>query len=133
MTYADLTEADKADLYEGGAALIRPLLDGKQNTITDLDIIRSNAKNASDAIASIVEAGYVFAGIATPITDPGAPNAKVFYITNGKGTYTNFGGLEVTEDEVVILYYDNAWHKMSTGIASQEKLTELEGKFKKVV
>ena len=27
MTYADLTEADKADLYEGGASLIRPLLD----------------------------------------------------------------------------------------------------------
>ena len=126
MTYADLTETDKTDLYEGGASLIRPLLDEKQDTIKDLDIIRSNAKNASDAIASIVEAGYVFAGIATPITDPGAPNAKVFYITNGKGTYTNFGGLEVTEDEVVILYYDNAWHKMSTGIASQEKLTELE-------
>ena len=33
MTYADLTEADKADLYEGGASLIRPLLDGKQDTI----------------------------------------------------------------------------------------------------
>ena len=34
MTYADLTETDKADLYEGGASLIRPLLDGKQDTIT---------------------------------------------------------------------------------------------------
>ena len=29
MTYADLTESDKADLYEGGASLIRPLLDEK--------------------------------------------------------------------------------------------------------
>lgn len=126
MTYADLTEADKADLYEGGASLIRPLLDGKQDTISDLDDIRSNAQNASDAIASIVEAGYVFAGIATPITEPGTPDAKVFYIANGKGTYTNFGSLEVTEDDVVILYYDNTWHKVTTGIASNEKLTELE-------
>ena len=29
MTYADLTESDKADLYEGTASLIRPLIDGK--------------------------------------------------------------------------------------------------------
>lgn len=125
MTYADLTEADKADLYEGGASLIRPLLDGKQDTISDLETIRSNAQNASDVVSSIVNAGYVFAGVATPITDPGTPNAKVFYIANGKGTYTKFGGLEVTEEDVVVLYYDTAWHKVATGIASNEKLTEL--------
>ena len=72
-------------------------------------------------------AGYQFAGVATldPATDPGTPDAKVFYIANGKGTYTNFGGVEVTEDDVVVLYWDSSWHKVSTGIASQEKLTEL--------
>ena len=69
--------------------------------------------------------GYQFAGVATTATNPGSPDAKVFYIANGKGTYTNFGGLEVTEDEVVILYWDTAWHKVSTGIASNEKLSEL--------
>ena len=73
-------------------------------------------------------AGYQFAGVATldPATDPGTPDAKVFYIANGKGTYTNFGGLEVTEDDVVVLYWDSSWHKVSTGIASNEKLSELE-------
>ena len=70
-------------------------------------------------------AEYQFAGVATIDTNPENPDAKVFYIANGKGTYTNFGGLEVTEDEVVVLYWDTAWHKVSTGIASQEKLTEL--------
>ena len=132
MAYADLTEADKADLYEGGASLIRPLLDGKQDTISDLETIRSNAQNASDVVSSIVNAGYVFAGVATPITDPGTPNAKVFYIANGKGTYTKFGGLEVTEEDVVVLYYDTAWHKVATGIASNEKLTELEKKLDRI-
>ena len=105
------------------------LLDAKQDVIDDLDTIREGAKignEAFDTITSMVNAGYLYAGIATPTTDPGAPNAKVFYIANGKDTYTNFGGLEVTEDEVVILYYDTAWHKEATGIASQEKLTELE-------
>lgn len=71
-------------------------------------------------------AGYQFAGVATTATDPGTPDAKVFYIANGKGTYANFGGLQVAEDEVVALYWDSAWHKVSTGIASQEKLSDLE-------
>ena len=72
-------------------------------------------------------AGYQFAGVATldPATDPGTPDAKVFYIANGKGTYTNFGGVNVTEDDVVVLYWDSSWHKVSTGIASNAKLTEL--------
>ncbi len=101
---------------------------GKQDAIPDLETIRSNAKNASDTIARMVESGYLFAGIATIDANPGVPDAKVFYIANGKGTYTNFGGLEVTEDEVVVLYWDTAWHKVSTGIASQAKLSELEEK-----
>ena len=79
-----------------------------------------------DRINVLKNAGYLYAVIATPTTDPGAPNAKVFYIANGKGTYINFRGIEVTEDEVVVLYYDTAWHKVATGIASQEKLSELE-------
>ena len=70
--------------------------------------------------------GYLFKGVATPDTNPGVVKQKVFYIANGKGTYTNFGGVEVTEDDVVVLYWDSSWHKVSTGIASQEKLTELE-------
>ena len=103
-------------------------LEGKQDTISDIDTIRSNAQKgneASSTVANIMEAGYVFAGIATPTADPGTPDTKVFYIANGKGTYTNFGGIQVTEDEVVVLKYDTAWHKVATGIASQAKLSEL--------
>lgn len=100
----------------------------KQDTISDLEMIRRNAQNASDVVTNMTNAGYLFAGIATLSTNPGVPEAKVFYIANGKGTYTNFGGLEVTENEVVVLYYDTAWHKEATGIASQAKLTELDKK-----
>ena len=81
-------------------------------------------------MVNILGTGYQFAGVATltPATEPGTPDAKVFYIANGKGTYEKFGGLEVTEDDVVVLYWDTAWHKVSTGIASQAKLSELEGR-----
>lgn len=84
------------------------------------------SSSVAEVVDNIVNAGYVFAGVATPSTDPGTPNAKVFYIANGKGTYTNFGGVSVTEDDVVVLKYDTAWSKVATGIASQEKLSELE-------
>ena len=105
------------------------IVQGKGNSLTSAmsqKAITDEFGTIQDAIASIVNAGYVFAGVATPSTNPGTPEAKVFYIADGKGTYTNFGGIEVTEDEVVILYYDTAWHKEATGIASQEKLTELD-------
>lgn len=78
-------------------------------------------------------AGYQFAGIATIDTNPGTPDAKVFYIANGKGKYEKFGGIEVTEDDVVVLYWDSSWHKVSTGIASQAKLTELESKVDEII
>ena len=75
-------------------------------------------------MVNILGTGYQFAGVATTATNPGTPDAKVFYIANGKGTYTNFGSLEVTEDEVVVLYWDTAWHKEATGMGSQAKLSE---------
>ena len=101
---------------------------------TKKDLLKAFTSNgwtkvfANTAINTLRNAGYLFAGIATIDTNPETPDAKVFYIANGKGTYTNFGNLEVTEDDVVFLYWDSSWHKVSTGIASQEKLTELATK-----
>lgn len=98
------------------------------------NVIKTNGNNEitgqllQQSLLSMINSlgsGYQFVSVATPTTNPGTPDSKVFYIANGNGTYTKFGGLEVTEDEVVILYYDTVWHKLATGIASQEKLTEL--------
>lgn len=74
MTYADLTEADKADLYEGGASLIRPLLDGKQDTISDLDAIRQGAEKGSTALQSESD----------PIYTADKPNLALKSELNGK-------------------------------------------------
>ena len=92
------------------------------------EITGANLNSVLNAMVTTLGAEYQFAGVATKDTNPGTPDAKVFYIANGKGTYTNFGGINVTEDEVVVLYWDSSWHKESTGIASNEKLTELEEK-----
>lgn len=79
-------------------------------------------------IEQLLQEGYTFMGVATLETNPGTPDQKVFYIANGKGTYANFGVINVDEDEIVLLTFDTSWHKTLTGIASQAKLTELEGR-----
>lgn len=43
------------------------------------------------AMVSALGAGYQFMGIATPDTNPGTPDGKVFYIACTAGIYNNFG------------------------------------------
>ena len=105
--------------------LLKADIDKKVYQNGEQEITGANLNAVLNAMVTTLGAGYQFAGVATIGTNPENPDAKVFYIANGKGTYTNFGGLEVTEDEVVVLYWDTAWHKVSTGIASNEKLSEL--------
>ena len=105
--------------------LLKADIDAKVYQNGQQEITGANLNSASNAMATTLGAEYQFAGVATIDTNPGTPDAKVFYIANGKGTYTNFGSLEVTDDEVVILYWDTAWHKEVTGIASADKLNQL--------
>ena len=110
---------------EGESVWVNPDEDPEEVAVYNRSQVDALHQSVVNSITSLSEAGYLFSGVATSETNPGTPDAKVFYIANGKGAYEKFGGLEVTEDEVVVLYYDTAWHKVSTGIASQEKLSEL--------
>lgn len=56
--------------------------------------------------------GAQFMGEATLTTDPGNPDASVFYIASIKGTYTHFGNLTLNTDEVAALSNaTGAWTK----------------------
>lgn len=77
--------------------------------------------------------GYQFVGVATPSTNPGTPDQKVFYIAAEPGTYTNFGGKKVNKDNVAIFHYDSGWREELTGIASTAKISELSGYIKEEV
>lgn len=107
--------------------------DDIKNAITDInnalsEEISTRQENDTILINAIKNAfndGYLFAGVATPSTNPGTPNGKVFYIANGKGIYTNFGGLEVTDDDdFAIFTYDNAWAKSNVAISSSGGIAE---------
>lgn len=77
-------------------------------------------------IVDTVGADYLYVGVATPTTNPGTIDQRVFYIASQAGTYTNFGGIVVAEDDgVVILKYNSSWTKETTGIVSAAQLNQL--------
>ena len=47
-------------------------------------------KVVSDSINKLKNAGYLYAGIATPTTNPGTPDIPVFYLAFEPGEYSNF-------------------------------------------
>ena len=87
---------------------------------------------ANEIVDTLIAGGYLYAGVAklTPTqTNPGSPDANVFYIATEPGTYTNFvgagGALVVNDGEVAILKYNGAWSKEVTGAATAAQVTEL--------
>ena len=58
--------------------------------------------------------GYQFMGVATPATNPGTPDSKVFYLA-GPGTYPNFGNATILKNNVGIFYYETEWNTSTFG------------------
>lgn len=61
------------------------------------------------AMIESLGAGYQFAGVATPSTNPGTPDQRMFYI-GGPGTYVNFGDqIVVGVGCIVVFRYATSW------------------------
>lgn len=73
--------------------------------------------------------GYQFKGVATPVTNPGTPDNKVFYIAGIPGTYTNFNNIVVKNNSVVVLKYDSVWSAEETNAASVDSIGSQEIRF----
>ena len=85
------------------------------------EITGSIMNSVLNAMVDSLGAGYQYMGIATPETNPGTPDQKVFYIAKKPGEYTNFGS--VTVNGCGILKWDTGWTVEQTGFASR---TEIE-------
>lgn len=87
-----------------------------------VDLSTYATKDALKVVSDNVDGlmlGAVYRGMATTITNPGTPQTKTFYLPTEVGTYANFGGLVVGENEVAFLYYDgSAWTKHTLDLSS---------------
>ena len=90
------------------------------------EITGSVLNSVLNAMVNTLGAGYQYAGVSTPDTNPGTPDTNVFYIAATAGTYTNMGGLVVSDDEVAILKYNGTWTKDVTGVATAEQVSQLQ-------
>lgn len=62
------------------------------------------------AMVTALGEGYQFMGVATPTTNPGTPDGRVFYLALTEGTYTNFGSTVLEKGMIGVFRYDTAWH-----------------------
>ncbi len=85
-------------------------------------------QNSLLTIISTVGDNSTFAGIATPTTNPGTPDQNIFYLATQPGVYSNFGGVELTDQVLIFTNKNGIWVKNESGIATSGKVTKLENK-----
>ena len=89
-------------------------------TIATKSYVDNQIKVTNDKVDDFINAGYLYAGIATPEIDPGTPDHRIFYIAGQVGTYTHFGNIVINDGELAFLYYDTSWHKTVVEIPAPE-------------
>ena len=90
-----------------GDGAINGIADGlanEGNARTNADGLLQNAINS---ISAALGDGYTYAGIATPATTPAS--GRVFYLALQAGTYTNFGGIVVTQGINILKNNNGTW------------------------
>lgn len=100
--------------YENLKAAISAVIKTNGNQEITGDILQNVLKSIIDTIGY----GAVFAGVATPITEPLTPDQNVFYLAAVNGTYSNFGGIVINDEVCVLSNATGQWQKIGTGIAS---------------
>jgi len=60
------------------------------------------------AMIDSLGAGYQFAGVAIPSTNPGTPDQNVFYMA-GSGTFPNFNNTIVPDGQLAVFKYNGSW------------------------
>lgn len=82
------------------------------------DVIKTNGnqeitgrllQNVLNNIVSSLGENATFAGVATPTTNPGAPDGNVFYFATQAGTYTNFGSVVLNKGLNILLWNGTSW------------------------
>ena len=98
--------------------LLKADIDKKVYQNGEQEITGANLNAVLNAMVTTLGAGYQFMGVATPDTNPGTPDQKVFYIVLQNDTYSYFDGIVVNFNEYAILKYEQKWVKESIPITT---------------
>lgn len=101
------------------------------------DVIKTNGnqeitgailQNVLKSMVSVIGENATFAGIAIPSTNPGTPDANVFYIAAETGSYPNFGSSKkVTDNEIAIFNLEHGyWSKHSIPVIKTSRAAQIE-------
>lgn len=70
------------------------------------------------AMVNELGAGYQFMGVATPSTNPGTPDERVFYIASGPGEYEHFNNISVGKGYLALLVWDTEWSLVTSEVGA---------------
>lgn len=112
----------------GNYEQLKQAISGVIKTNGNQEITGAIMQNALLSIISTVGSNATFAGIATPDTNPGSPDQNVFYLASEPGIYSNFGGVELTDQVLIFTNKKGNWAKQDFGIATIARILELENK-----
>lgn len=80
-----------------------------------------------DALIAIINAlglGFQFMGEAKPATDPGTPDARVFYVAADAGSYSHFGGVTLNGKSVAFFLWTDTWSTINLPIPTNTALSD---------
>lgn len=83
---------------------LKAAIAGVIKTNGNQEITGAVLQNTLNSIVNAIGENATYAGIATPSTNPGAPDGPVFYFANVSGVYSNFNGIELENPGLVVLY-----------------------------
>lgn len=103
--------------------ILKEAIAGVIKTNDNQEITGAVLQSTLNSIVNIVGENATFAGIATPSTNPGAPDGPIFYLATTPGVYSNFNGIQIADGEAVILQWkNNTWAKESSGLATEQEI-----------
>lgn len=92
-----------------------------------MNVKKININQSEQTYGISSDDGYLYAGMASPTTDPGTPDTKVVYFANTAGTYVHFDNITVEENQVVALYNINgSWesHEITNNTVTTDKIVD---------
>lgn len=104
---------------------LKNIIDQVVRTNGQGDITGANLNQTLQQMVTNLGANYQYAGVATPSTNPGSPDQKVFYIATLAGTYSHFNNI-VLPKGITVLRWNGSWSSttlctIDTGLSPNSK------------